>query len=137
MEQGIAVMLIDPKDISFVQPIPIKHMDPMGLLPNTTEAAALWQFLICAFQALQHVETQTTLEGDEDQQVDLKQIAHSIRKLYLLDTLEGMFADALVACAKREAARSKLNWDTRIDAWFASGGKSYNTLDRDADKVGL
>lgn len=124
------------KDISFTQAIPIKHMNPLGLLPNTTEAAALWQFLICAFQALDRVPKQTTLEGDEDQRADLMQIAHSIRQTYLLTELDGMFNENLIRCARQEAFNSRLPWDSRIDAWFATGGKSYRILDRDADKVG-
>lgn len=128
---GIAV-----SDISFIQPIPLKHMEPHGLLPSTSEAAALWMFLTCAMQALDRVEKQTTLEGNEDQQADLMQIAHSVRNIYELTTLEGMFSETLIQRARAEAFRSALFWDPRINAWFSSGGKSFNNMDRDADKVG-
>jgi hypothetical protein len=101
------------------------------------EAAALWQFLICAFQALDRVEKQTTLEGSEDQVADLMQLAESTRKMFHLDNLEGMFQERLIAAARREAFNSQLPWDTRIDAFFASGGSSYRVMDRNPDKVGL
>lgn len=124
------------KDISFRQPLPLPHMQPIGHLPMTPEAAALWQFLVCAFQALDRVPKQTTLVGNEDQSVDLKAVANSIRMLYQLKDLDRMFNANLIRAAKKEAARSRLPWDSRIDAWFATGGQSYRFVDRDADKVG-
>lgn len=131
---------VELKDITFRAPLPIPHMEPNGHLPMTKEGAALWMFLVCAFQALDRVEKQTTLEGTPDQVADLMQIAHSIRKMYEFDEsdgLEKMFNAALVACARKEAFRSRLPWDGRIDAFFASGGKSYRVMDRNPDKVGL
>lgn len=127
--------MVELKDIKFIKPMPLHHLQPLGLLPNNTEACALWQFLIMAFQALDLVEKQTTLEGAEDQVVDLMQLAHSSRKMFELPDLEGMFNMQLVDMAKREALRSGLSWTSRIDAFFASGGKSYRTMDRDPDKV--
>ncbi len=125
-------------DIDFVAPIPIKHMRPLGHLPMTTEAAALWQFLIMASQALDKVEKQVTYEGQEDQQADLMQLAHSARKLFRIPEqggLEKMFNSNLIGAAKAEAIRSKLPWNPRLDAFFASGGKSYRLVDRDPNKV--
>jgi len=127
----------DLKDISFIRPIPLHHMEPIGLLPGTDEAAALWQFLVCAMPALKKVESQTTLEGAEDQEVDLMQIAESVRKMYGLKDLYGMFHARLIGAARRECLRSALPWDTRIDAFFETGGKSYRNLTRNPDKVGL
>lgn len=123
--------------IEFVKPIPLKHMQGAGgHLPDSMEAAALWQFLLMAHQALHKVERQVTYEGDADQEVDLMQLAESSRKLFELSTLEGMFQTRLIAAAKAEAIRSRLGWDDRIDAWFASGGTSYRIQERNADKVG-
>lgn len=127
---------IDPTQIEFRKAYPLPHMQPQGFLPQTEEAAALWQFLVMANQALEKVEAQVTYEGDSDQVVDVMQLANSARKIYGLDNLEGMFQDRLVETAKREAKRSGLHWNPRLDAWFASGGKSYRIQDRDADKVG-
>lgn len=127
---------VEAKDIQFNEFWPVKHMNPMGLLPPTKEAAALWTFLTMAFSALDRVEKQATLEGDEDQQADLMQIAYATRIQFGLEDLNGMFGDNLVRFAKREAARCKLPWDTRIDAFFESGGKAYRHLDRDPDKTG-
>lgn len=124
------------KVVSFRKAYPLQHIEPVGFLPKTEEAAALWQFLIMATQALEKVESQTTYEGDNDQVVDLMQLANSARKIYGLDNLEGMFQDRLIAAAKREVLRSRLKWDSRLDVWFESGGKSYRILDRDPDKVG-
>jgi len=127
------------EDINFIAAIPLKHMRPAGHLPMTTEAAALWQFLIMASQALDKVEKQVTYEGDADQQADLMQLAHSARKIHGIPEqggLEKMFNANLIGAAKAEAIRSRLAWNPRLDAFFASGGKSYRIMDRDADKVG-
>jgi hypothetical protein len=123
------------KNVSFRRPIPLKHMEPHGHLPHNTEAMALWWFIVCAIQALERVPSQKTLEGTEDQQVDLMQVAHSVRKLYGLDTLEGMFQERLIGLARLEAFRSRLPWNDKLDAFFLTGGQSYRKLDRDPDKV--
>lgn len=135
MERGTNENDLRLDQIQFHRAYPLHHIQPVGLLPKTEEAAALWQFLICAFQALDQIESQKTLEGDEDQTVDLMQIAHSCRMIYGLADLNGMFHMNLVDVAKREAGRSRMSWDPRIDAFFESGGKSYRILDRNPDKV--
>lgn len=130
---------VNLEDIDFVAAIPIKHMRPSGHLPMTTEAAALWQFLLMASQALDKVEKQVTYEGTDDQVADLMQLAHSARKLHQIPEqggLERMFNSSLIGAAKAEAMRCKLPWNSRLDAFFASGGKSYRIMDRDPDKVG-
>lgn len=132
-----AIRIPELKDITFIHPLPVKHMEPHGLLPMIPEAAALWQFLIGAFQALDRVPKQTTLEGTPDKVVDLMQIAESVRKMYGLENLEGMFQERLIAQARREAFNCRLPWNDKIDAFFASGGKAYRIQDRDPDKVGL
>lgn len=129
--------MVELKQIQFRKAYPLHHIEPIGFLPKTEEAAALWQFLIMAMQALDRVEKQVTLEGRPDTVVNLMNLAHSAKNIYGLTTLEGMFQPRLIAAAKREAVRSRLHWDSRIDAWFESGGKSYNIADRDPDKVGL
>lgn len=128
---------IDLSKIDFIKPIPIKHTKSGGgLLPDRVEAYALWQFLICAFQAIDKIPTQTTLIGTEDRTADLMQIANSCRKLYELDSLEGMFNAFLVRTAQNEAKRSGLPWNTTIDTFFDSGGKRGAWFDRNPDKVG-
>jgi hypothetical protein len=124
------------ESIDFRTPMPIKHMAPIGFLPMTKEAACLWQFLICAFQAYDKVESQTTLEGEEDQRVDLMQVVDSVRHMYGDPDIEKVFNARLVAAAKREATRCALPWNSRIDSFIDSGGKNNRFLDRDADKVG-
>lgn len=135
MSRDIPVEAID-----FARPLPIKHMVPNGYMPMSTESAALWQFLIMAFQALDRVEKQVTYTDEQDQVVDLNALVYSAFMIYeLLDTpanRERVFNPQLVNCAKMEARRSGLPWDTRIDAWFSSGGKSYNLMERNPDKVG-
>ncbi len=123
-------------NIEFRKSYPLHHIQPTGLLPQTEEAAALWQFLIMANQALDRVPAQTTLEGEADTVVDMMQLANSARKIYGLKDLEGMFNMQLISLARREAIRSALPWNTKLDAFFESGGKSYRILDRDPDKVG-
>lgn len=130
-------MPIGLKHITFRKVIPIPHMQSGGgLLPDTEEACALWQFLVCASQALEVIPAQISYEGDEDAKVDLMQIAYSARVMYGLKDLEGMFNDALVFQAKREAERCNLPWNPKLDDFFRTGGKSHRFLDRDPDKVG-
>lgn len=135
---------MNPKDEDFLKhvavrrPYPLKHMRVGGgLLPDTDEAAALWQFLLGAHQALDKIPAQVTLEGDTDLTANLRQIADSARKLFGLSTLEGMFNAQLIWQAKLEAKRSALYWNVKLDAWFESGGRASNELDRDPDHVGL
>lgn len=122
--------------IHFRKAYPLKHMLPNGLLPQTEEAAALWQFLLTATIALDRVEKQVTYEGDPDQQTDLMAHAESAKNMYGLKDFDGMFNQRLIDTAKRQCFNAKLPWDDRLDAFFASGGKSYRHLDRDADKIG-
>lgn len=127
---------IGVEHIQFTQAWPVKHMHATGgLLPETKEAAALWNFLLCAFQALHHVESQKTLIGNEDQVVSLRQIATSQMKIFGITDMNELFNAALIQAARREAIRCGLFWDTRIDAYFETGGNSYSVLDRDADKL--
>lgn len=128
---------INLDSITFRKVIPVPHCQMGGgLMPDNSESYALWQFLVCAFQALEKVPAQTTLEGTEDQTADLMQIAHSCRKMYELDSLEGMFNPFLIRRAQREAARCNLPWNSKIDSFFTSGGTTLRFLDRDPDKVG-
>jgi len=126
------------KDVQFRQQWPLPHMEnPQGtggLLPMTKEAAALWNFLQGAMAAIAKIPAQTTLEGAPDANVSLIQIATSVAQVYGVKT-EDMFNMGLVHCAKREAARCGLVWFDQLDAWIASGGKAYNDLTRDPDKV--
>jgi len=128
---------IRPADIRFIQPWPIKHMHPHGQLPLIPEAAALWQFLIMATQAVERVPSQTTLEGEQDQQVDMMQLATSAATIYGITDLNTMFQDRLVYAARSEALACKLPWKPEITTFIESGGRSARDLDRDANKVGL
>ena len=131
--------MIDLKDIHWRQPMPLKHMVPNGHLPATPEAAALWQFLVMAMQALDKVEKQVTLEGDDDQVVNLWQLAHSARKIFELPEsggLDAMFATPLIESARLECLRCQLPWNAKLTAWFDSAGVSYSIQDRNPDKTG-
>lgn len=128
-------MSIDLKDIQFNPMIPVMHMKSAGgFLPDGMVSAALWYFIGCATQAYFTVEGQKTLEGDQDQQVDIMQIADSTMKIYNTSK-EEVFNHELIELAKREAARCQLPWDSRLDAFFSSGGTVNRYLDRDPDKL--
>jgi len=137
-------MSADPKSPDFIAKyvnvrkiVPLPHMKMGGgLLPDTDEAAALWYFLLCATQALDRVPAQTTLEGQPDQVVHLRQLAESIQKMYNVKSLDMMFNDLLIFTARKEALRCKLPWNPKLTTWFESGGKIGNIIDRDPDKVG-
>src|SRR3954471_13225965 len=112
---------IDVRDISFAPAIPIKHLfSGGGMLPDSAESCALWQFLLMAHQALDKVPAQTTLIGEADQQVDLMQLAESAMKIYGLTHVGDMFHATRIEMARREVARSGLAWNMKLDAFFAS-----------------
>lgn len=126
-----------------------QHQPPMhdkhwtskgGLLPPSVHSSAIWQFAIMAHQALEKIPTQKTLEGTKDIDVSLKDLAHSTLAMYNMPSIEDgglgiLFQPQMITLLKREAYRCGLPWDNRLDAWFASGGKSYDQLTRDPDTL--
>lgn len=128
---------IKKSDINFRQQWPLPHMKGMGfggLLPATKQAAALWNFLSGAMNALGKLPTQTTLEGEDDSNSSIRQIADSVAAIYDV-TLEEMFQPMLVELARREATRCELVWNPKLDGWLLAGGKSFDHVTRDPDKV--
>lgn len=123
--------------IQWTQLWPLPHMEGNGgLLPRSVEAAALWQFLVCATTAIRKIPNQVTLEGDPDIDVDLNQLADSCRRIFRLKSLDGMFNVRLIQAAKREATRCLLYWPPRLDNFFDSGGRE-SKLTRSPDDVGF
>jgi hypothetical protein len=120
--------------ITYDPPHHMNHCKPLGLLPTIQQAPALWQFLIMAHTILDKVPAQATLEENPDITVDLRTVAESVTAMYGV-TLEEMFHPALVGIARLEAERVKAIWDDRITAWIDSGGRSYNIVTRDPDKI--
>ena len=128
---------MDKRDIpvSYDAPRHLNHCHPIGLLPRVQQAPALWQFLVMAHQALAKIPSQATLEGNPDIDVNLRDMAESTAKMYGV-SIEEMFHPGLVTVAKLEANRTHKEWDSRINAWISSGGRAYNFLTRDPDKIG-
>lgn len=126
--------MIKAPDVVYRVPLYQHHWQPTGHMPRIVESAALWQFLIMATQILDKIPQQATLEGNVDRTANLRQIAESVSKMYDV-TEEAMFHAALIDAAKREAARCEMYWNPRLDAWFASGGKSYNIVTREPEAL--
>lgn len=122
--------------MAFVFNVPIyeHHLTPNGLLPREMKerASAAWYFTMCAMQALERVPQQVSYEGDTDQTVNLRQIADSVATMYS-ESLENIMP--FMDFVKAEALRCGLPWNGRLDAWLASGGKSYNFVTREPDAV--
>lgn len=128
--------MTDGIPIRYHPPAHEKHLETDGgLLPNCIESSALWEFLVCAMQALEKIPTQKTLVGTLDTDVNLREVANGIAKMYGLSTLDNVFHPVMIQLAKREAIRCRLPWDSRLDAWFQSGGRAYNLLTRNPDTI--
>lgn len=110
------------------------HAIPHGLLPRTDimRASACWRFVDLAQRALLTIPEQVTYEGEDDQTVRLRALLDSVSKQYDIDPNEFMVYYGL---CKREAMASGLPWDSRLDAWNANAGKSYDEVTREPDRL--
>lgn len=80
------------------------------------------------------VPEQVTMEGNTDQTVNLRRIADSVAMLYNVD-IETMMA--FMPFVKAEALIKGMPWPSRMDAWLASGGKSYNEVTREESALNI
>jgi hypothetical protein len=114
----------------------IDHLSPNGLLPSERlhEASAAWHCAKLIIIALTEVPAQATMEGDVDQTIRLRNIADSVCLLYDVD-IETMMS--FMDFVKAEAWRCGLPWPSRIDAWLATGGKSYDEVTREEKTLNL
>jgi hypothetical protein len=95
-------------------------------------ANAAWHFCKCAHQALSIIPEQASKEGDVDSVASLRGIADSICLAYGVDIEEMMKRMPL---CRQLAFKLSRNWDSKFQTWLDSGGKSYDIVDRDPDKV--
>lgn len=127
-----------PEIKTFTPPTHAKHwQENGGLLPTGINSSALWQFCLMAHQALEQFTGQHVLEGEEDITVRLKDLARSTLSMYRMPNeldggMEILFQPDMIDLVKREARRCNLPWNSRLDAWFASGGRAYDTVTREA-----
>lgn len=120
----------------FNGPIYENHMEPEGFMPDCVASSAAWNFYIMAHTAIDKIPKQKTFEGDTDITVNLRDLARSALAAYNLPRpeeggLDLLFNPDMIDCARREAKRCKLHWDSRIDAWLDSGGRAYNIITRE------
>lgn len=117
--------------VTYSMPWPAKHMSEQGgFLRGTLAAAALWYFLQCAAHAVEQIPNQVVLEGEDDSQLDLRNLVDSIIKCYDVTILQ-MFSDENVRRAKAELERVGGKIDPRIIAYIESGGQVYRHHDRE------
>ena len=107
---------------------------PNGVLPRerANESSAAWHFAKLALAALERIPEQATMEGDKDQTIRLRNLAESVARLYEV-SLEDMMQ--FMDFVKAEALRCSLPWNSRFDAWLASGGKSYDEVTREPEAL--
>jgi hypothetical protein len=110
----------------------LEHLIPQGFLADTPAQHALWYFLRCAHSAVHRVPRQIIITGEEDQRVDLRNIARSIA-LAADVTLSEMFSDENYRRAKAEAASCRLKIDHRIATFIETGGGGITIYERDPD----
>jgi hypothetical protein len=90
---------------------------------------AIWFFLVCAHDTISKVPTQITVDDEEDQRVNLVNVARAIAMAGGV-TVDQMFESEIVRRAIAEAG-DKLH--PRIRSFILSGGKTYAAYDRDPD----
>lgn len=116
--------------LKYNAPIYEDHLSPKGLLPREIKerASAAWHFARLALTALEKVPEQVVLEGDTDRTVPLRNLADSVSLMYSIPVEDIM---PIMDFVKAEAIRCGLPWNDRLDAWLATGGKSYNFVTRE------
>lgn len=97
-------------------------------------AYAAWYIVICAHKALQEVPAQVSFEGDTDQTVNLRAIADSTALAYGFTDLNEVMV--FMPELRRYCTFVRgLTWDDRFQAWLDSGGRAYDTVTREPDKI--
>lgn len=116
-----------------------KSNNPDALLPGgelTNHSFFAWYFCKLAMIQLEQIPEQVTYEGDLDTVVNLRETLENLRTVYGLETTDDLEkAMKLMPTCRRIAFQRKLKWDDRFQAWLDSGGKSYNKIDREPDKL--
>lgn len=108
-----------------------------GIFPSVTESDIMrswcaWYIAMTAHKVLQEIPAQVTLEGDTDITVSLRKIADGCLLMYGFEIDEIM---NLMPLCRRWAFKMGLVWDDRFQAWLDSGGRSYDEVSREPDKI--
>lgn len=97
-------------------------------------AYAAWYIVICAHKALQEIPAQVSFEGDTDATVNLRAIADSTALAYGLSDLNEVMA--FMPTLRRYCTLVRgLTWDDRFQAWLDSGGRAYDEVTREPEKI--
>lgn len=95
-----------------------------------------WYFCKLAMIQLEQIPEQVTYTDDLDTIVNLRDTCENLQMVYGIqgsDELEK--AMKLMPTCRRIAFQRGIKWDDRFQAWIDSGGKSYNKIDREPDKL--
>lgn len=108
-----------------------------GIFPSSTEheimrSWAAWYFTLTAHKVLQEIPAQVTLEGDTDVTVGLRKILDGVLLMYGKEIEETM---NLMPLCRRWTFKLGLTWDDRFQAWLDSGGRAYDEVTREPDKI--
>ena len=96
-------------------------------------AFAAWYFTLNAHRILHEVPAQATMEGDTDVTVNLRTVAESTALAYGFDDLNEVMA--FMPGCRHFAFQLGLTWDSRFQAWIDSGGRAYDEVTREPDRI--
>lgn len=116
-------------------PIYELHLTPNGLLPREEQihSSAAWHFARLAMPVLIDVPEQATPEGIQDTTVNLQSLLYATVTLYAIKDVNRMMQ--FMDFAKAEALRCGYPWRHELDSFVRSGGRSFNEVTRDPDRL--
>jgi len=118
-------------------PIYEDHLTPNGLLPREEQiyASAAWHFARLAMPALIDIPEQATPEGTLDTTVKLQNLLNATVILYAIKDLNRMMN--FMDFAKAEALRCGYPWRHELDSFVKSGGRAFNEVTRNPDRLNI
>ena len=118
-------------------PIYEDHLSPTGFLPREEQiyASAAWHFARLAMPVLIDVPEQATPEGEKDVTVHLKGLLYATVTLYAIKDVNRLMN--FMNFVKAEALRVGYPWRHEFDAFLRSGGRSFDEVTRNPDRLNL
>lgn len=109
-----------------------------GIFPHYSDEVvergyAAWYIAKCCHKALHEIPSQVSLEGDTDVTVNLRAIAEGCAAAYGIHDLNEVML--MMPLCRRWAFKTQRQWDDRFQAWLDSGGKAYDEVTREPEKI--
>lgn len=96
-------------------------------------AFCAWYITLNAHKTLQTIPAQVSYEGDTDVTTNLRAIADGSALAYGFEDLNEVMA--FMSGCRHYAFQLGLTWDSRFQAWLDSGGRAYDTVTREPDRI--